>query len=273
MKKSIFYWAKHSLLAFALILTVSSCSNDGMIHPTPSDSTPNKSISAPSNPSGRVSDTNCSIVGPTQVSAGSSYNYSYNFSNTTGSRTPTSYIWTVTSAVPVGSVTISANGNQSSILFSPKFKTASISAQGLDSNGVICLAELSIAASTSGGGGVVTCDARVVQIWCSPAPSGYTAEINARVAVSNPFSNTASVLIQWNPKSFSGQLVAGGQYNLASKATATLPTQFDINAQTRNPNGFYVPMIVVYTDLVTGATCTVEYLNPLVTGGCNNAPM
>ncbi len=126
-----------------------------------------------------------------------------------------------------------------------------------------------------GPDGPGTCKAKLNNIWCSQASPGYNAQINVDVFVTNPFSNPASVLIQWDPNYYSGFQVAGGQYNLGVGGVGNsvlLPSQFDILVGTGWPNSFNVRLIVQYTDLYTNKVCTV-HLNPLVTGGCNRAPM
>jgi hypothetical protein len=174
--------------------------------------------------------------------------------------------WSLVNVVPPGSVTlVSGSGISTSLSFSPYFQSATLQAVGM-ANGNQCAASLNLTLAAP------SCAARVVNIWCSPGSEGYNVMINASVAVGNPFCNNASVLIQWDPANFSGSLVAGGEYSLGPYATATYPTQFNINANTSLPAGFYVPMIAKYTDLVTGQTCTAK-LNPLVTGGCNGSPM
>ena len=174
--------------------------------------------------------------------------------------------WNLINVVPPGSATIlSGSGVSIPLSFSSNFQSATLQAIG-SVNGIQCTANMDLILAAP------SCGARVVDIWCSQGTDGYNVMINASVAVGNPFCNNASVLIQWDPANFSGALVAGGEYSLGPNATATLPTQFNINANTSLAAGFYVPMIAKYTNLVTGQTCTAK-LNPLVTGGCSRGPM
>jgi hypothetical protein len=218
---------------------------------------------------GRRAATNCAINGiagtSVTVAPGSAIVYTY--SNSLGS--VPNIEWTVTNVVPAGSVTpLLGSGLSVPLSFASNFQSCRLIVTGTGSiNGQYdCNTYLDISSGT------VSCSAVLNNIWCSPGTAGYNAMINVDVFTSNPFPNTASVLIQWDPANFSGFLVAGGQYNLGPYATALLPSQFNINANINFPSGFYVPIIVKYTDLVTNATCTVS-LNPLVTGGCNRAPM
>jgi hypothetical protein len=271
MKKNIFM----SLFSFCLVVSsfFVSCSKNEDPIDTSQQKLSNNPSSPPKSPiNARPAATTCAINGisGTSITATPGSTVLYTYSNSLG------YVpnvnWTVTNVVPAGSVTpLSGSGISASISFAANFQSCTLIAAGTGSaNGQYdCNTYLNVTAS---GGGVVTCSARINNIWCSPGSAGYNAMINVDVFVGNPFSHSASVLIQWDPANFSGFLVAGGQYTLGPNATALLPSQFDINANTSLPAGFYVPIIVVYTDLVTGAVCRVS-LNPLVTGGCNRAPM
>lgn len=124
-----------------------------------------------------------------------------------------------------------------------------------------------------GGTGSVTCNAVIDSIWGVPVVNlnypQFNVEINVDVFCTNPFSNLASALIQWNPVSMNGSQVAGGLYNLATNQTALLPSQYLTVGSPNSPSGYYSPMIVRYTDLVTGQVCTVN-LNPLVFNGTHH---
>lgn len=116
-----------------------------------------------------------------------------------------------------------------------------------------------------------SCTASINDIWCSPYSSnGFNSMINTVVNVTNPFSNSAWVEASFNPAYLNGLQLAGGAYSISPNQTTTIPSQFAINAANNFPGGFYVPMLVRYTDLVTGQTCTVT-LNPLVIG-CSGSP-
>jgi hypothetical protein len=121
-------------------------------------------------------------------------------------------------------------------------------------------------------GGLVTssCKATINRAYCSSGIPGYNATINVDVNATNPFSHLSSVLVQWDPDYFSGSQAAGGLYNINANANSLVPSQFNINAQITSQTGFYVPIIVKYTDLVTNDVCIVK-LNPLLTG-CSGSP-
>jgi hypothetical protein len=145
-------------------------------------------------------------------------------------------------------------------------------------NGVSACSDFkTVLISTRDSGGGTICTATVHQIWCTPSNT-HNAMINVRINASNPFPNNASILIQWDPDYFSGGLCLAPNDCLGTMGpyeSNIKPSQFSIDASgTSNVSGFYVPIIVRYTDLVTGSVCTVK-LNPLVTGGCgnNNSPM
>ena len=239
-----------------------TATGSGSVSPNNYDCNTYLNISAPIG--GGTGGVTCSINGITSINAcvGSPVVYTYSNSGVGFQNVN----WTVTNVVPAGSVTpLSGSGLNVALSFAANFRSARLVATGTG-GGNQCGAYLDLTLAAP------SCSARINNIWCSPASSGYNAEINVDVFVGNPFCHQASVLIQWDPANFSGFLVAGGQYTLGANATALLPSQFDINANTSLPAGFYVPMIVKYTDQVTGQTCTVS-LNPLVTGGCNRAPM
>jgi len=108
-------------------------------------------------------------------------------------------------------------------------------------------------------------------IWATPSYGAYAAQypttINARVTLTNPFPNPATVSYAWNPDYINGFQETGGYLNnFAGNARAKKASQFKINKRCTSqysPNGFTVPMKVVYTDKVTGDVCE-KYLNPLV---------
>lgn len=205
----------------------------------------------------------CSVSGPREINpclGNQTYTYVSSLSPIGG------VTWNLINVVPPGSATVlSGSGASVPISFSSNFQSATLQAIGT-ARGIQCTASTDLVVASP------ACGARVVDIWCSPGSAGYNVMINATVSVGNPFCENASVLIQWDPASFSGFLVAGGEYRLGPYATANLPTQFNINANTRLAAGFYVPMIATYTNLVTGQTCTAK-MNPLVSGGCTRAPM
>lgn len=122
--------------------------------------------------------------------------------------------------------------------------------------------------------GGTTCSGNIRSIWCSSynGTGGYNTMINSNANTTNPFSNTASVTVKWNPNYFNGLQLAGGNYLLSAGESRIIPSQFAINASNNSPSGFYVPMIIKYKDLTTGEECTVN-LNPLVSGDCSGAPM
>jgi|GEM_PF-5345858 len=117
-----------------------------------------------------------------------------------------------------------------------------------------------------------TCEASVHSAHCSPYfLDGHNSLIDLNVSLTNPFPNQATARAQWNPANINGIQRAGGILQLAPGASALLASQFSFQQINNNhPAGFYVPSIVVYTDNVTGETCTV-YLNPLL-NGCNGNP-
>lgn len=158
-------------------------------------------------------------------------------------------------------VTIKGNANGSAVLYVTRYKDG-VSA---------CADKKTITVSQKPNG--TLCTASIASIWCNEYNSnGYNSIINTVVNVSNPFQNPAWVEASFNPAYLSGLQLAGGAYSISAGATTTIPSQFAINAQNNFPGGFYVPMRVRYTDLVTGQVCTVT-LNPLVTscgGGLGN---
>ncbi len=270
MKTICYSILKFSIFCVFLFIATQCSTNEPVIQPIVDQQKVQQSTSK-NNPFLKSARTTCAIIGNRTVTPGTSGLYSYTYGNDVNtSGFPPNVTWSVIAARPAGSIVISGSGTSTTISFSSNFLMGRISVSG--TGGGSSIPDCGDIANISRPP-VFSCSASVVQVWCSPASSGYNAQINARVSVTNPFPNTASVLVQWNPNLLSGQLVAGGQYNVNANTTTILPTQFDINTQTSNPNGFYVPMFVRYTDLVTGATCTVDNLNPLVTGSCNGAPM
>lgn len=197
------------------------------------------------------------------VNAGTTATFEYK-----GNFTAKSIKWVVASGNGISF--ISTTGNTVVVAFSTAFKGGSIKAIGTDASNQDCNPVLPISLAD---GGNVPCSATINQINCSPGTMGYNTMISVDVNLANPFPNTASVLVQWDPEQFTGFQNAGGLYTMGPYEirTKTAPSQFSINASNNAPSGFYVPMIVKYTDLTTGQTCTVK-LNPLVTGGCNDAP-
>ncbi|NOS94487.1 MAG: hypothetical protein HOP30_21445 [Cyclobacteriaceae bacterium] len=272
------------LVSLTSFLFFFSCStNEDPIKSSQQEQSVNSTSPTKNSVNARVAATRCAIngIGGTSATVSPGSTVVYTYSNSLGS--VPSIVWSVVNVVPAGSVTLISNsGTSVSVSFAANFQSCTLIVAGTGSpNGQYdCNTFLNLTANTGGGGNTgggtggntVTCNARINSIWCSPGSAGYNAMINVDVFATNPFSNTASVLIQWDPANFTGFQVAGGLYNLGPNATALLPSQFDINANINFPSGFYVPIIVKYTDLVTNATCTVS-LNPLVTGGCNRAPM
>lgn len=116
-----------------------------------------------------------------------------------------------------------------------------------------------------------SCSAEVIEIYCNsnngPFEAQYPVRVNSRIRLFNPFNTSASVTFSWDPAFFSGNQLAGGVLNnFPANAVDTKSSQFVINANgtsDNNPTGFFVPLKVVYTNNVTGATCTVN-LNPLL---------
>jgi hypothetical protein len=265
MKRIVFYSVWIIPIAFLVGAFSFSCSKNDDPTQQANNFSPSGKTNSKSNPNARIATTTCSISGPTTVTAGSTQTYTY--SNTTG--TPETISWSVENS-PAGSMTISGSGATVTVTFASNFASGTLVATGAGGTASTCEDKLNIA--ISGVPPPPICSASINSIWCSQGSGGYNAMINANVNVKNPFPHTASVSAQWDPNYFSGVLAAGGQYNLAVGASIVLPSQFEINAQTSSSSGFYVPMLVTYTDLVTQAVCTVS-LDPLVTGGCNGAPM
>lgn len=218
----------------------------------------------------RLRATICDIIGSTVVSTGSAVvaagsTATYSYTNNTGSATTITWTLTGVGATFSGGGTTITSAGPVTVIYSSNFVSGTLSAAGSGGTAQTCNTILNI---TKRGGG--RCVANIIQIWCSPTNfQNYNVEINVRMGVTNPFPNQASVLVQWDPAYLSGYQVAGGLYNLSPNQSTTIPSQFDTTANSTSTTGFYVPLIVKYTDLNTGAICIVK-LNPLVTGGCNS---
>jgi hypothetical protein len=126
----------------------------------------------------------------------------------------------------------------------------------------------------SGCGGSVSCDASILQIWCDKRNNTvefpqFNVQINVRFLVTNPFPNNSGVLVSWDPDYLNGfdSAGTGGVSFVAVNSTNIVPFQFYTSISTPNATGFYIPLVVKYTDLVTGQVC-VKKLNPLVTNNC-----
>lgn len=118
------------------------------------------------------------------------------------------------------------------------------------------------------------CTARLRSIWCSnyTGTGNYNIYINARVDGRNPFNSRAKVTVKWNPQYINGLQAAGGLSYMEARESKILPSQFAVNVNTNSSTGFYIPMIVEYTELSTGTKCRVD-LNPFVSNNCDLGPM
>lgn len=121
-----------------------------------------------------------------------------------------------------------------------------------------------------GGNGSVTCDAWVVdKFWY-----GYTNytlpthDVMAHIEVNytNPFPNNASVLVQYDPSYPSGFCHGNcSPVNATPNFTGSIQYQISLPIGSYGMSiGFCVPLIVTYTDLVTGQKC-IKILNPCFT--------
>lgn len=201
-------------------------------------------------------------IASSTVNAGTTATFKYN-----SNPLVTNIQWVIVSGTGISFIG-STTSSSVKVSFSSTFTGGSIKAIGTDSSGQICGPVLPISTTNGGGGG--KCTATIRQIYCSPGTGGYNAMINVDVNATNPFPNLSSVLVQWDPNYFSGYQNAGGLYNIVANSTALIPSQFSINASINSLGGYYVPIIVKYTDLTTGQTCTVN-LNPLLTD-CSGSP-
>lgn len=116
------------------------------------------------------------------------------------------------------------------------------------------------------GGGQVSCDATIISNHSSPYSNVLHPELNVYIDVyvgyQNPFPNNASVSIQYNPQPSGFCHVNCVPIIVAPFFQSAMSYQFSIPVGSDGLNlGFYVPITVLYTDLVTGQTCS-KILNP-----------
>lgn len=227
------------LVTFSTLLLF-ACTNESQ------SNTDNKSSEVNGNKTSKITDdnravqTSCDITGATVITTGNAVvtagtSVTYNYTNNTG--TPTSIIWNVQGANPVGSITINGTGNTVTVNYGTNFISGTITADGTGGTAAFCQSILNITKSGSSGS---NCCSPIMTMSYECRGSS-TGNLGGFITI----KSTLNCTIDWNNVLKIDMRVEGGpkfsgDSSLNGLKVGTLYPPFDIYNNTLTEEFYYI---------------------------------